>query len=726
MKRTMTLLLLCALCTGWLGRALGEHLSAWQPQDAAAVSAVTVARTPYYPGPKEAATGGNTLWMLSEDGALYTFTATQPLTDAAFCAVRCDEEADEPITLGRVLWKLPDMAPGDVAKVFCLTEDADLYYDVARIALRWQAADGSAYAAVPYLSYTEEDDAEVRLLPLTPAQGGAPVDRAAVEANIQALYDAYARTQDEETLYDILQQYEAVLESDPWASWAHLGLGKAQMLAAEEPAALWEPSEALGALHAAISLGESDPEAYYLRALAQYSLALSFYPFGTVPGDQGWPQFDAALRDMERALAEKPEDFPYDFETDYIELLCGAGRTGEAQLLTLKQQHRDNPEDADIYQFLVRLLVFEGLLDEAEAAISAWRAQTDPDAQAPAYCAADMAYEAGQYEEAIRLYRALLAPGDEEDDAARGFYALPVRVWYRLADAYAQLARYEEASLIFDELDATNPPVDIPAIFYNQQAEALLAMGDVDDALDVLYEATFLWDDEESKALLKKAQNTLPSLAQEALQGTAWAAYAPVAMTTFTWWEDSLIVAMLQKDAHNVLCLLQTNDEEGTCWLIVTSDRAVYQDDRVPTFYIDDATGWFYLVYEDEDASPSTEAYAFCSRWFWEDELGYPAPGDWVYMFVEAYRTYQPPNTHEYAYFGQTTLTVSHTDEALCLDGCYEPGDGSTEEWEALAEMEVDAARYTLDAFDIAQVNADIEALSALADPERLAFFMCQ
>lgn len=686
--------------------------------------AVSVAYAPSRALPKDAYTGGDFLWMADayNDNHLLAFTANEALTDVAFCAVEHSGEDEYP-ALGRVFWKLPDMKPGDTAYLLSAFADDFLPNEVSRIAIRYRDAAGASHGAVPCLAYTDGDfwaDGELALMHIAVTEAGEPVDRAAVEAEVKALYEAYERVGDEETLGVIIQKYMDVLARNPWAAWAHLGLGKAQIIARDSVSEWWDSAEALGALNAAISLGETGAEAYYLRAMAHHYAADEMYGGFLWPGEEGWPMFLAAVSDMERAIETKPEHFPYDCDQPYGAMLNAAGRYGEAMIIEAKAALRDAPEDEDVYRDLIYAYTSSGWLDAAAEAIDALRALQQPRAGAPVYRQADEAYEAGEYGGAIRLYREAIEDGDDLYDKLNEF---PARVWYRLADAYMQLGRYKEAAMVFEEMTEWYPAFEEPAVFFNQRAEALLAEGRIDEARMTIYESFDLWHNVPGQEMLAKIDVMLPAGAEKVFEGGEWAGYEPAATAFYDWPVLSTVVTVMRKDGHNVLCVLETPADVADYRLVVANDRAVYQGDDIPELYIDDAWGSIYVEYADEDLFPIAEGYTFCTRWFWEEEMGETAHSDWAYALLEAYRVYPEPHDPDYAYYDRARLSMDFAEGKSRLQGRWEPYGDSPEPWETLAEIELSAVAYDLAVFDIGQCNEDFERLAEMAYPENIQYY---
>lgn len=719
MKKIIFLLLLCAICVGLVFGAHGE--SAGEPALSVAYAA---------PGalPKDAYTGGNFLWMREKyaSNKSFTFTANEPLTDVAFCMVDftpISDEEEAPVP-GRILYKLPDMNPGDTAHLHCAFDDDMIYTVLSHVAIRYKNAAGDEVGAVPYLADGDtEGEGELGLMSLAVSESREPVNRGEIEETVKALYEAFEKAHDEETAYAIEEQYLDVLARDPLAEWAHLGLGKIQIDGANGLDG-WHMADALPALNAAISLGENSAEAYWLRALAEYDMAMDMYGYAE-EGTEGWPLFLAAMLDAKRAIETKPADFPYDCDAFYVEVLNEIGYYHEADIHQAKIALENDPFSGNALRELIRVLNIDERFDEAAEALAAWRAVAMPDAAPPIYLKADEAYEAGMYEEAIRLYREAIIEGDGLDDKMSEF---PVRVWYRLTDAYMRLERYNEAAAIFDEMAQWYPSYyEANAVFYTQCAQALVLLGQIGQAEAMLYDSFDLYENPPGWALLKKIEAMLPAPAKKVFAGEEWEGYEPVATGYYDWSEKSgLLVTVMRRDGHNVLCVLDRRDAAEGYKLIVANDRAVRQGDCAPELYIEDAMGFVFISYADADAPaglPTAEGYVFCSRWYWEEEMEQTASGDWEYMLLDAYRVYPEPHSPGYAYYGTTRLSMSFDDEKLVLQGRAESYDNTWDSWETLAEMDADTATYDLALFDIARCDADFAALAAMADQESIQYF---
>lgn len=383
--------------------------------------------------------------------------------------------------------------------------------------------------------------------------------------------------------------------------------------------------------------------------------------------------------------------------------------------------HAEPLSSPDAYRELYWELTAERRLDESAEAFDTWRSLVSPNGETPAYRLADEAFEAGRYEEAVSLYRETLDARDrlyEEARAENGeadpFDVFPVRVWSRLGSAYLRLSRYEEAAALFDELAEWYPSYyDIPEVFYNQHAEALLELGRIGEAKATLYESFGLWENIRGQELLAKIEAALPAKAAKVFESAEWDGYEPVATAQYQWPAVGMVVTVMRKDGHNVLCLLTDEGTDGYR-LVVANDRAVYQDDRVPSLFIDDGMGFVCFEYTDEDpylGSRSTEGYVFCSRWYWEEEMEKAAVGDWEYMLLDAYRLYPEPH----AYYGMTRVSMDIADGGLRLQSRYEPYGDSWEAWEPLAKMDSDTTCYDLAVFDIARCNEDFDTLETVS-----------
>jgi len=207
----------------------------------------------------------------------------------------------------------------------------------------------------------------------------------------------------------------------------------------------------------------------------------------------------------------------------------------------------------------------------------------------------------------------------------------------------------------------------------------------------------------------------LPAEAAKVFEGAEWDGYEPIATRYYQWPGASLVFTVMQKEGHNALCLLVGSGGMDAFRLALSNDRALYQDSRVPSLFIDDGMGFLCFEYTDGNAaagSPGSEAYVFCSRWYWEQEMERTADGDWEYMLLDAYRLYPAPYEPGYPYDDATHYSMDITETGLRLQSRVESYGGS---WETLTETEACTAHYDLAAFDIARCNADYEALLALA-----------
>ena len=213
------------------------------------------------------------------------------------------------------------------------------------------------------------------------------------------------------------------------------------------------------------------------------------------------------------------------------------------------------------------------------------------------------------------------------------------------------------------------------------------------------------------------AETALPAEAAKVFEDAEWDGYEPVTSTYYQWPAVGMAVTLMRKNDHSVLCLLR--DEGAGYRVVAANDRAVYQDGRVPSMYIDDGMGLVCFEYTDENAPeglPETEGYVFCSRWYWEEEMERTAQGDWEYMLLDAYRLYPEPHEPGYPYYDVTRYSMDFSEIGLRLESRYEFYGDPPDAWETLAQMEVDAALYDLAVFDIARCNADYETLMAMAE----------
>jgi tetratricopeptide (TPR) repeat protein len=673
--------------------------------------------------PGEGFTEGGFLWMAEHDAdnVLFAYTAHEPLTDVAFCTLDFDvnEEGEETFSAGRLLWKLPDMAPGDTVRVYCATMDWD--GDAAPVTLRYTGADGVT-AGAGAQPYEDEDDLygemRFRLLRVLVTEAAEPADRDAAEAQAQAYGRHYAEEGDEAWLDLLFELYEDILEKAPYTGWAYRGSAAALAADLDEYSPHWQA--VLRSLNAAVSLGEDDAETRYLRALAQSNFAWNRYGYQD-PGDEGWPLYIGAIRDIEQAIALAPEDFPYDCDTLYVMLLNAVSWYDQAAVLEaeirIKQSCealRRDPGDTEAYALLMLSLNERGYLDEAAEALAAWLAYRQPGAPEPLSTAADAAYEAGHYEEAIRLYREAVAQNEEEDESDLRL-CFPMRAWYRLTDAYCQLARYDEAAQVLGNIEDWYP-YEVPPIFFNQTAEILMAAGRPDAAKAVLFESFELWHNLEGRELLAKINRMLPAGAGKVFEGTAWEDYEPVATAVYRWRLLSAVATVLRKDGHDVLCLMEGSGDPETYRLVAANDRAVRQDGAVPSLYIDDAMGSLTVEYTYPDAPQgayAAEGYIFCTRWFWEEMEEYEAEGDWEYRLLMAYRLYPEPHAPGAKYVDSDGICLSFSPDSLMLESFEASYDGSWGGWDLLAETDADNAAFAYDLarFDIALCDHDFITL---------------
>ncbi len=714
---------LSALLLGCLAFALcaGAEFPGATVIEAADNGAVSVACA--RPRALPAYTGGSHLWYYDDyrENALFTFTALEPLTDVAFCSVDFDVKDGyiAGLLLGNVLWKLPDMAPGDTASVYCSFDT----YDASCVAIRYKDTGGQSHGIAPRVASgleTGDRAGALALLTLSPRETGEPVDRAAVEAEVNALYEAHGQG-DLDALGKAARLYLSVLDSDPWASWAYLGYGKVEVIGY---GVMRSKNNALGALNAAISLGETGAEVYYLRALALGDVAEELYGYA-YPGDAGWPMISSAVLDIERAIATKPGDFPYDCHALYGRLLGMAGRTYESNAAMARSALLADPEDEAALRDLYEMLNLTGQLDEAAALFPRVIGAQPDDAAALPYLKADEAFEAGDFPIAVILYTQVT----QSDLASYWNEDYPPRVWYRLIDAYAQIGMQEAALDVFDWGEDYGFEAPYPTAFYVQKAEILLELERIGEAKGALSEALYDWNDPKVLALAARIDVMLPADARKVFEGPEWAGYEPVATKRYEWSKASSIIAtVMRRGEHNVLCVLKWDDSLDGYRLVVQNDRAVYQGDRVPALYIDDAFGSIYFEYTDDAALtgyPAVEGYTFCTRWYWEEETEQTAVDDWDYTLLNAYREYPEAHDPGSEYYETARLSLGFVGNKLRLMGWWESYDGYvTDERELLAETDMYPARYSMTAFDIGRLGADFDAMMAETDTETLLYYI--
>lgn len=333
-------------------------------------------------------------------------------------------------------------------------------------------------------------------------------------------------------------------------------------------------------------------EALYCRAMDKLYVAPEYA--GAEPGDEAYHVYSEIFQDLERAIQLDPTDVNYYNAVNSIAYDMGLfGDENVHEVSDNIQEILGYYGDLRGYPDLYAQLNNAGKLDEAAEVLAAWKADESPGTETASddYCIrADDAYEAGKYEEAIALYREALETGWEAQAQWTPDVPdiVPQRLWYRLADAYMRLDRFEEAAGILGEMEEWyDSYFEAGAIFYNQCAEALLALGRTGEAREVLLESLEIWDNEAGEVLLEKIAAMLPAAAAGVFAGEEWAGYVPVTTGHFymyyEWgiWEDweevsGPLVTVMQKDGHNVLCVLRESGSEGYR-LVLANDRAVRQ-----------------------------------------------------------------------------------------------------------------------------------------------------
>lgn len=91
-----------------------------------------------------------------------------------------------------------------------------------------------------------------------------------------------------------------------------------------------------------------------------------------------------------------------------------------------------------------------------------------------------------------------------------------------------------------------------------------------------------------------------------------WEGYVPVAHTPYGSaetghaWEIALV---MQKEGHNVLCILERTEESEAYALSIANENAVLQGDILPSLMIDTGGGALFYTYTFDDGEVSTVHY---------------------------------------------------------------------------------------------------------------------
>jgi len=103
----------------------------------------------------------------------------------------------------------------------------------------------------------------------------------------------------------------------------------------------------------------------------------------------------------------------------------------------------------------------------------------------------------------------------------------------------------------------------------------------------------------------------LPESATKPFQTARWEGYQPVVVSGYGD-ENSptgQYAVLMKKDDHNVLCMVEKEQGQAEFIITVENDKAVYQNDLLPSLLIDSGGDTLFYTYQRDDESISSEHY---------------------------------------------------------------------------------------------------------------------